>query len=307
MSNLTPTAPGSGIASRPLFGISAALTTPFSPDGAVDTERMCRHARAVLAAGASSVTLFGTTGEGASLDDGDRGLALDAARAGGIGAASIVVGICAPSAGGAIAQIRQAVEHGVGTVLLPPPFFFKAVSEAGLFAWYSKVLGAFEGAALRVILYHIPQVTGVPLSLPLIRDLKKAFPALVYGVKDSAGVWADSEKLLGEKDLAILIGDERHLAAAARLGGAGAISGMANLIPARLARMLATGEADSGIDALVNVVVGFPVTPAVKAMVAHVRADPQWAEVRAPLEPTEAANAAKINAMLDGLMAAEAA
>lgn len=61
-----------------------------------------------------------------------------------------------------------------------------------------------------------------------------------------SGNWAYTEKLLAaHKDIAILIGDERDLAAGVRLGGQGAISGMANLFPDRLPGMINDGQDDA--------------------------------------------------------------
>ena len=88
------------------------------------------------------------------------------------------------------------------------------------------------GNARNVYLYHIPSMTGVPLSVDLVGRLKTAFPGVVVGVKDSSGDWANTEKLLAaHRDLQILVGDERQLARAVRQGGAGTICGLANLLP----------------------------------------------------------------------------
>ena len=155
-------------------------------------------------------------------------------------------------------------------MLLAPPSYFKNVSDDGLFVWFSSVFPEIGASARDVILYNIPSVTAVEISVDLVTRLREAFPNIVAGVKDSSGNWTYTEKLLAKhKDLAILIGDERDLAAGVRLGGQGAISGMANLYADRLLPMINEGREDPAMIEAVNELLKFPVTPAVKALVAH--------------------------------------
>src|SRR5690606_29950740 len=103
-----------------------------------------------------------------------------------------------------------------------------------------------------VVLYHIPQVTGVPLSSTLVGRLARAFPGVVAGVKDSSGDWASTERLLADHpDLHILVGDERLLARAVRHGGSGAINGFANFCAGAVLPMIERGEDVPGIAELV--------------------------------------------------------
>ncbi len=81
---------------------------------------------------------------------------------------------------------RHALSLGVTKVVMLPPFYYKGVSDDGLFAAYSQVLEKVADTRLQVILYHIPQVSGVPLSIPLIGRLIAAFPETVVGIKESA-------------------------------------------------------------------------------------------------------------------------
>ena len=106
--------------------------------------------------------------------------------------------------------------------------------------------------ASNVILYHIPQVTAVGLSMALVDRLKKAFPQQVTGVKDSSGDWNNAQALLKQHgELHILIGDERLLARAMTLGASGAITGLANIAP-DLMLPLIDGIEDPGVNAMVE-------------------------------------------------------
>lgn len=272
------------------FGISAALVTPFRDDFSVDLERMAAHARGLLADGCASITLFGTTGEGASLSMTERLKVQYALTSAGIAPDRMVAGVGGAAVGSVAEQALAALDTGIRTILVPPPYYFKGVSQEGLFGWYSALIGQIAGQSPRIILYHIPQVTAAPLSLELVRRLKDRFGELILGVKDSAGDWPTTEAFLGERDLQVLVGDERQLAHAVRLGAAGAISGMANLFPARLADLVATGKDDPELSGLVDAVVKLPVTPAVKALVGVMRNEKGWDRVRAPLDSTPAAD-----------------
>jgi 4-hydroxy-tetrahydrodipicolinate synthase len=183
---------------------------------------------------------------------------------------------------------------------LAPPFYFKGVSDEGLYDWFARVAEKVAHRPLGLILYHIPSVTQVPLAIDLIGRLKTAYPDLVIGVKDSGGNWTFTGALLASHvDLAILVGDERHLAAGVRLGAKGAISGLANVCPRELLPLAEHGENDSRITDLVNEVLKYPVTPAVKALLAHCRNDEGWLNVRPPLNRLSSQHANELASTYD--------
>ena len=266
------------------FGLSAALLTPYDAVGAVDAPRLAQHADALLRAGADGVTPLGTTGEGASIGLNERRGVLAALGARGIEPGRITWGVAASSAEEALTQVAQGVEAGVTRFLLPPPFYFSAPSEAGLFDWHADLFAAAPPKA-RFVLYHIPQVTGAPLPPRLAGRLLSAFPERVAAIKDSSGDWGNAEALMAIDGLPVVIGDERLLHRAAAQGAAGAISGMANLHPARLARVLGDAREDAGLSAQTDAVVAHPVVPALKALMAARSGDAAWDRVRPPLMP----------------------
>ena len=271
--------------SKSEFGLSCALALPVNPDSSIDFSRLSQHARNVLDGGCATVTVFGTTGEGASVSLSERVQILDALLAAGIPLSERVLGgVAAAAVGDAVEQARILMERNCRGVLLAPPFYFKHVNDEGLYAWFAQVFEKMGTLARDVILYHIPSVTEAPLSIGLIGRLKAAFPQVVVGVKDSGGEWTYTERLLREHgDLTILIGDERHLAAGVRLGAKGAISGLANVCPAEILPLAKYGKDDSRIIDLVGAVLKCPVTPAVKALIAAKKNDDGWLNVRPPL------------------------
>jgi 4-hydroxy-tetrahydrodipicolinate synthase len=218
-------------------------------------------------------------------------------------AREVIVGIAASAMEEAVAQSRQAANHGCRTVLLPPPFYFKDATDEGLFDWFAWVLAQIAGERMRAILYHIPSVTAVPLGLELIGRLKARFPGTVCGVKDSSGDWDYARSLLTRHgDLMILIGDERRLAEAVRMGASGAISGLANIVPEAMLPLARDGRDDPRISALVDELLRYPVIAAVKELVAHRSGDAAWRSVAPPLSPLAPDAARRLRAAFDAIM-----
>ncbi|MBA8903403.1 MULTISPECIES: dihydrodipicolinate synthase family protein [unclassified Phyllobacterium] len=290
------------------FGLSAALTMPFDAALAIDLRAAIDHAKSCLQRGCSSVTLFGTTGEGSSIGALERQAVIKEFIAAGIEPSQIVVGIMANSHVDAAEQARFALDAGCRGILLAPPSYFKNVSDDGLFDWHSATFRAVGPDVRGVILYNLPSVTAVEISIDLVTRLREAFPNAIAGVKDSSGNWNYTEKMLARhNDLAILIGDERSLAGGVRLGGQGAISGLANLYPERLLRMIDEGRDDEEVVAAVNELVKYPVIPAVKAMVAHHRGEDGWRRTRGPLEALPEGDFKHLTTIFDRLFVAAAA
>lgn len=265
------------------LGISAALLTPFSADGQIDFDRFVSHARKVLDNGAASVTIFGTTGEGASACPDERTAGLTRLVADGIPPDAIIQTIYANSVEEAVAQAGRGIEIGASNFLLVPPFYFKNCTDGGLLEWHAQLFAKVDPRA-KFVLYHIPQVTGVALSAQLVGQLAARFPDRLLAVKDSSGSWENASDLLALNAIPVLVGDERLLHRAAAMGGAGAITGMANLHPDRMHRIFSSATEDSVLSAEVTRIVAKPVIPALKALLAQQTGDSGWMRVRAPLE-----------------------
>ncbi|MBB3384268.1 MULTISPECIES: dihydrodipicolinate synthase family protein [unclassified Rhizobium] len=290
------------------FGLSAALATAFDADGEIAIPGVIEQAKHCLANGCKSVTLFGTTGEGASIGMQERKQVLAAMLAAGIAPKQIVMGVLVDAAEDAAAQAGQALAQGVRNILLAPPSYFKNVSDDGLFKWFSAVFTMLGTHARDVIVYNIPSVTMVPLSISLVGRLRAAFPDVVVGVKDSSGDWPYTEELLKTHgDLIILIGDERHLARGVRLGGQGAISGMANLLPREVQVMAEKGIDDANVERFVGQLLNYPVIPSIKAILACLTDNDGWLAVRPPLVALNSQDSDTLFAAFGALFRAKAA
>jgi 4-hydroxy-tetrahydrodipicolinate synthase len=173
-----------------------------------------------------------------------------------------------------------------------PPFYYKGVSDEGLFRYFSEVIERVGDERLRVYLYHIPPVTQVPITLNLIGRLLARYPGIVAGAKDSSGDWANTQAMLdefGKAGFDVFPGSEQFLLQGMRHGGAGCISATANVNPGPIDQVFRgwrSGEADklqAGISATRKIVQKQPMIAALKSIIAHFGNDPQWRKVRPPL------------------------
>ena len=231
---------------------------------------------------------FGTTGEGQSFSCDERRAGLDALLAAGIPAARIVAATGCTALPETVALTKHAVAAGCVAALVLPPFFWKGVSDEGLFAWYATLVERVADPRLKLMLYHLPQVSAVPLSVDLVARLATAFPGVVCGVKDSEGNWAHTSALLARvPELAIVIGHEPHLPRLMRAGGAGTICGVANVHAGLVRALLAPGVTaadEARIAKFIEVTGRHPFLVSFKSLLADRLRDPGWLPVRAPLD-----------------------
>jgi 4-hydroxy-tetrahydrodipicolinate synthase len=277
-------------------GVWCAVLTPFDRGGAPDMERLAEHARRIFAAGVDGIALFGTTGEGQSLSLGERRAGLDALLSAGIPPARIMAGTGCASVAETIELTRHAVSAGCAGALVLPPFFFKDVSDEGVYASYARIVDGVADSRLRLYLYHIPQVSGVALPTAVIERLTVDYAAVIAGVKDSEGNLEHTRDLLARcPKLAIFVGHEPHLPAALAAGGAGTICGIANLFPRLLRSLHDTALAgDSAQDLarladFIAVLKQYPLFAAFKALLAELYDDDAWRALRQPLVELDSA------------------
>ncbi len=279
-------------------GVIAPAVTPFGEDGAPDPERFVEHAEWLLENGCTGLAPFGTTSEANSLGLDERMELLEELVDAGIDPAKLMPGTGSCSVADASILTQHAVDLGCGGVLMLPPFYYKSPSEEGLFHFFADVIDDVGDDRMKIYLYHIPPVAQVGFSLPLIGRLKTEFPETILGLKDSSGDWANTKSILeAYPDLEIFPGSELFLLDGLRNGSSGVISATAN-VGARAMRQLFDNwrgpEADkmqADISALRKTIQGFPVVPTLKALIAHYREDPGWAEVRPPFLPLGKAEA----------------
>ncbi len=281
-----------------ITGLWVALATPLDAEGGVDHAAMLRHAASLLQQGCDGVVLFGTTGEGASFSGRERLAATEALLAGGIDAARIGLGTGFPAITDSISLTRAARGLGLTHVLLLPPYFYRMVGAEGIEDAFAAILDGVGDAGLRATLYHIPQISGVPVPAAAAARLRARYGKLVAGVKDSSGDFAQFRAFrAAAPELAVTVGNEVDIGRALAEGGAGTICGMANLVPGLVQAMFTDPDAAAPMgEAIAAMADSF--VPGMKAALAVMTGSPGWARVRPPLRAIGAAQGEQFVAAL---------
>jgi 4-hydroxy-tetrahydrodipicolinate synthase len=275
-----------------LEGVLAPVLTPFGPDLAPDAARLALHCEWLLGNGCAALAPFGTTSEANSLTVDEREWLLHGLLEAGIPPERLVPGTGCCALPDTVRLTALAVRHGCAGVLMLPPFYYKAVSDDGLFRGFAEVIERVGDERLRVYLYHIPPVAQVGLSAALIERLLRAYPRAIAGMKDSSGDFANTRTMLDRfagSGFDVFVGSESFLLANLRAGGVGCITATANVNAAaidRLFRGWRSAEAErlqQDVDGVRAAVEKVPVIPGLKEILAHHAGDPAWRTVRPPL------------------------
>src|SRR5690606_38458417 len=176
----------------------------------------------------------------------------------------------------------------LGTLSLPP-FYYKGVPEQGIVDSFAAIIDAVGDAKLKIYLYHIPQMTGVPVTLTLIEALMARFPGIFVGLKDSSGNWENTHSIIKAfPELDVYSASEALIPQNVAAGGAGCISASANVnarnIKALMAALGTEKEAAiaAGVTEVRKIFEGLPLIPAIKAAAAARHKDQSYAIVRPP-------------------------
>jgi 4-hydroxy-tetrahydrodipicolinate synthase len=293
--------------SNRLHGVLSPVVTPFDSDLRPDGARLARQCKWLLSNDVG-LAVFGTNSEANSLSLGEKRQLLDELGAAGVPAARMMPGTGACALSDSVELTKHAVEMGCGGVLMLPPFYYKGVSDEGLYRNFAEIIERVGDSRLRIYLYHIPPVAQVPITLTLIERLLKAYPGTIAGVKDSSGDWNNTKAMLDQfqpEGFDVFAGSETFLLATLRAGGGGCISATANVNPGPIARLAATwknADADAQqaqLDAVRAIFQGYVMIPALKAAVAQYSGDEQWATLRPPMVELDAEARADLVKKLD--------
>ncbi len=272
-------------------GVLSPVVTPFDRQLRPDAPRLVRHCQWLVSQDVG-LAVFGTNSEANSLSVAEKRELLTALVEAGTPPHRMMPGTGCCAIPDSVELTKAAVQLGCGGVLMLPPFYYKGVSDEGLFRNYAEIIERVGDDRLRIYLYHIPPVAAVPITLALIERLLKAYPGIIAGIKDSSGDWNNTRAMLEQfqpQGFDVFAGSESYLLATMRGGGVGCITATGNVNPGAIAQLHRTwqgAEADgqqAKLDATRGIFAKFPMIPALKAAIAHYSSDPEWAVVRPPL------------------------
>ncbi|MEO8280168.1 MAG: dihydrodipicolinate synthase family protein [Ideonella sp.] len=274
-----------------LRGVFSPVLTPFKRDLSPSTQHFIQHCSWLIRQGVG-LSIFGTNSEANSLSVAEKRGLLDALLAAGIAPDRLMPGTGTCSLTDTIELTRHAVNAGCAGVLMLPPFYYKGVSDEGLFRSYAHVIEAVDSSRLKIYLYHIPPVAQVGISLALIERLLKAYPGNIAGIKDSSGDWSNTEAMLREfqpSGFDVFAGSEAFLLATLRAGGAGCITATGNVNPGPIVELFRHWQDDDADkrQAALNITRGVfqkrQMIAAMKAAIAWQSGDSAWSTLRPPL------------------------
>jgi 4-hydroxy-tetrahydrodipicolinate synthase len=278
---------------EPIYGVMAPILTPFNGDLTIANDLFADHAHHLIKSGCAGLAPFGTTGEALSLGIEERLMALERLIDSGIDAKKLIPGTGLTNLPDTIKLTRHVVDHGCAGAMVLPPFYFKNVSDDGLFTYFASLIESVASDDLRIYLYHIPPVAQVGLSIALIQRLRLTFPTQIVGIKDSSGDWDNTRRLLTEvPGLIVYPGSELPLLEALSLGAPGCITATANINAPSIAQIIALHQSGKKAEATqrhevvkklrVKIQEYGPI-PAQKYLLSMWSGDDRWRHVRPPL------------------------
>ena len=274
-----------------LAGIWAPAVTAYDETLAPDAGLLVEQVRRLLTTGCHGVGLFGTTGEGTSLTVDERIALVEAVLEAGVAPERLMVGTGCAALSDTVRLTAAVVALGCSRSLMLPPFYYKDVSDEGLYASFAEVIERVGDARLDIVLYHFPRLSCVPITHPVVERLRRAYPDSIVGIKDSSG---DLDSTAGFveafPDLAVFAGTEALLLDALTRGGAGSITASAN-VNARAIRAVydawAAGRDAAALQAQITAhrkaLQSRPMIPMLKHILAEELGQPAWRRVRPPL------------------------
>ena len=287
-------------------GVIAPILTPFNDDLSVAASLYLAHAKWLFDQGCAAIAPFGTTGEALSVGIDER---IDAIRAlidGGIDPARMIPGTGLSNVADTARLSRACLDMGCAAVMTLPPFYFKGVSEDGLYLHFKQLIETI-GPDARIYLYHIPPIAIVGVPPTLAARLHAEFPEQIVGIKDSSGDWDNTRALLDIEGMIVYPGSELPLLEALELGAPGCITATANINAGAIAKIVdlydqgdiaAARALHETVSRFRLIVQDYDPIPAQKRLLAIVTGDVRWATVRPPLTAMSAERGDELAAIL---------
>jgi 4-hydroxy-tetrahydrodipicolinate synthase len=274
-----------------LHGVIAAIATPVTSPGKPDCARLISRAGYLLSNGCDGLNLLGTTGEATSFSLAERVGVMEAVARAGLPLDRFMVGTGAASASDAAELTRTAAQFGFAGALLLPPFYYKGISNDGIALYVERVLNGLGSRTIPLYLYNFPALSGVQYSVAGVSLLLARFGSRIAGLKDSSGDLAYAAQIVQlSARLRVFPSNEAVLLRARAGEFAGCISATANLNARHCAAAYHAGDerALERASAARAMFTGLPLVASIKAVLARITKEGDWADLVPPLtRPTK--------------------
>jgi len=213
-----------------ISGVYCAVITPLKNNLSINPDLHLRHCQSLMQKGLDGLVIFGTNGEASSFSVTQKIKSIEFLLENRIDANNLLIGTGSASMEDAIELTKFSVKIGAKASLIIPPFYFKNVTDDGVIAYYRNVIEQSGDNNFKFLLYNIPQHSGVTINFNIIENLLKLYPNNLVGLKDSTGDMDNMLKTIKYfNDFAVFCGNGALALHTSRRGGAGAITGDANI------------------------------------------------------------------------------
>jgi len=289
-------------------GVIAAVPTPVTAEGKPDVERFLNHCNWALENGCDGLNVLGSTGEASSFGIADRRTIMDAAAAN-LDKSKLMVGTGFTDAASTVEMTRYAAELGFGVALVLPPYYYKPVTDEGIFNYFANLCEATKSTPIPLFLYNYPAMTGVPFSPEVVARMSNELDGRVCGIKDSSANIPYCKSLVAAlPGFSVFPSSETCLETAAADGFAGCISATTNLtgpVAGKVWNNAAYEGRDDDVKFIADIRGGIaaqPLIPAVKFLVSQQQnKDPEWARALPPFAPLNDEQSTALLSVADAL------
>lgn len=214
-------------------GAGVALVTPFS-EGEVDYDRLAGLIDWQVSSGIDSIVSCGTTGEASTLNDEEHISTVKFTVERAAGRVPVIAGAGSNDTAHAVFMAQALEKAGADGLLVVTPYYNKCTPK-GLIKHYEKIADA---AGIPVILYSVPSRTGVNISPSCVRELSQH--PNICGIKEASGNMSQVVEIARcvSEDFALYSGNDDMIVPLLSVGGIGAISTVANIMPSETSQMI---------------------------------------------------------------------
>ena len=232
-----------------ISGAYCAVLTPLNNKLSINNNLHLRHCQSLMQKGLDGLTIFGTNGEASSFSIKQKINSIEFLLENRIDASNLIIGSGSASLEDAIELTNFSVKIGAKASLLIPPFYFKSVTDDGVISYYRNVIEQTGDNNFKFLLYNIPQHSGVTINFNIIENLIKIYPNNVVGLKDSTGNMDNMLKTIKYfNSFAVFCGNGAMALHTTKRGGAGAITGDANITARLLSFIIHNFKREKEID-----------------------------------------------------------
>jgi 4-hydroxy-2-oxoglutarate aldolase len=210
-------------------GVFPALTTPFDADGSVSVESIKHNIAKYNTTGLAGFVAVGSTGESVLLSRKEIDTVLVAVKESAAPGMKLIAGTGTDSTAETIDRTKRAAEIGYHVALVKTPYYYKPMYNTEVFVTHFRRVA--DASPIPVMLYSVPQFTGVALEAPEIGVLAQ-HPNII-GIKESSGNVQRAAEILAAvpASFQVLVGSASMMFPSTVLGTRGAILALASALP----------------------------------------------------------------------------